>query len=494
MRNGPRLPSSFWVAALAFWPLALAPAGGLQAQTEGKGRHEVVRITDPGFPSPAELSVAINPVDPMNVVVVSLAGGPPGGPGITNYAYASVDGGRSWTTVPHPNPQDRTQGDDAVTFDERGRVFHSYISFEGIRVERPPRAWNGIFVTRSDDGGFTWGAPVPVVDHINTVKPFEDKPWLVTDDVSGSPYRGHLYLAWTRFDVYGSTNPNDSTQILFSRSLDAGESFSVPIRISDSGGNAVDSDDTVEGAVPAVGPGGEVYVAWAGPLGIVFDRSMDGGWTFGEDRVIADNPGGWDLPLPGMPRHNGMPVTGVDVSSGPDRGSVYVNWIDERAGDPDVWLVASRDGGDTWSEPRRVNRDAMGNGRAQLFTWMAVDPVDGSVNIVFLDRGGTDGAAQTVTLARSVDGGRSFEIHGVDQEPFTCPDAVFYGDYLAVDAHGGMVVAGWPHCDEEGELALFAALFHFPSHDGTSAGRADAAEGGRSRDVMLPVGGRGGRP
>ncbi|MFO8175485.1 MAG: sialidase family protein [Longimicrobiales bacterium] len=423
--------------------------------------HTVVRVTEEGFRSPAELSVAVNPADPDNVVFVSLASGPPGGARTTNYAYVSRDGGLSWETVVQPNPQGRTQGDDAVTFDALGRAYRSYISFDGIRVARPARAWNGIFVSRSDDGGLTWQSPVPVVDHINTVEPFEDKPWLVTDNAPGSPHFGNLYVAWTRFDVYGSPDPADSTQILFSRSLDAGRSFSVPFRISDSGGDAVDSDDTVEGAVPAVGPGGEVYVAWAGPLGIVFDRSLDGGWTFGEDRVVSDNPGGWDIPVPGMARHNGMPVTAVDPSQGPDRGTVYVNWIDTRNGDPDVFVAASRDGGDSWSAPVRVNNDSPANGKAQLFTWMAVDPVDGSVNVVFLDRRNTEGTAQEVTLARSTDGGRTFRNLKVDQEPFSCSEAVFYGDYLAIAAHGGRVVAGWPHCLAEGSLALSAALFEF---------------------------------
>ena len=451
-------------------PCLLLLASGERARGQtaagSAGEHEVFRITELGFRSPAEVSVAINPTDPDNVVVVSLGGGPPGGPRTTNFAYASRDGGRSWTTILHPNPQGRTQGDDAVTFDARGRAFHSYISFEGIRIQRPARAWNGIFVTRSDDGGFTWNDPVTVVDHINTVKPFEDKPWLVTDNVQDSPHRGNVYVAWTRFDVYGSRNPNDSTQILFSRSVDGGESFSVPIRISDSGGNAVDSDDTVEGAVPAVGPGGEVYVAWAGPRGIVFDRSLDGGWTFGTDRVIADNPGGWDLPVPGLARHNGMPVTAVDLSSGAHRGTIYVNWIDERDGDMDVWVMASGDGGESWESPVRVEADPPGTSRPQLFTWLAVDPVDGSVNVVFLDRGRTEGTSQGVTLARSTDGGQSFSILPIRQEPFRCPETVFYGDYLGVAAHGGRVVAVWPHCLEGGELALSAALFRFGGKDG----------------------------
>ncbi len=448
------------IPLLALFGPALAVLAETSRGPEGpQASPTVVRVTEEGFRAPGELSVAINPVDPDNVVIVSLAAGPPGGPGITNYAYVSLDGGMSFTTVPQPNPDGRTQGDDAVTFDGRGRAYHSYISFDGIRVERPRKAWNGIFVTRSDDGGVTWAPPVPVVDHINTVKPFEDKPWLATDNVDGSPHFGNLYLAWTRFDVYGSADPADSTQILFSRSVDGGETFSVPIRISDSGGDAVDSDNTVEGAVPAVGPAGEVYVAWAGPRGIVMDRSVDGGWTFGEDQVIAENPGGWDLPVPGLTRHNGMPVTAVDVSPGPGRGTVYVNWIDTRNGDPDVFVMASRDGGESWEDPVRVNDDAVGNGKAQLFTWMAVDPLDGSVNLVFLDRRDTEGDAQGVTMARSTDGGRTFRNIAVDQPPFTCPETVFFGDYLAIDAYGGRVVTAWPHCLAGGDLVLSAAVF-----------------------------------
>ncbi len=439
-------------AGVSFLALTTARA------TEGQ-EQRVVRVTDQG--APAEMSVAINPTDPDNIVIVSLAAGPTGGPAVTNYAHVSRDGGRSWTTVPAPNPEGRIQGDDAVVFSGDGLAFHSYISFDGIRMHRPPRANTGIFVSRSPDGGRTWETPVAVVDHVNSVEPFEDKPWLVSDNGRDSPHRGNVYVAWTRFDVYGSSHPSDSTQVFLSRSTDGGRSFSVPLRVSDRGGDAVDSDDTVEGAVPAVGPQGDVYLVWAGPSGLVFDRSSDGGWTFGEDRVIGELPGGWDIPLPGMPRHNGMPVTGVDHSPGPHRGSLYVNWIDQRHGDPDVFVVASRDGGETWEPPVRVNDDPLGNGAAQLFTWMAVDPGDGSVNVVFLERRDASDIANRVVLARSVDGGRSFASFPVEQPPFSCPTGAFYGDYIGVAARDGRIVAAWPACPDGGQLALFALIAQF---------------------------------
>lgn len=94
---------------------------------------------------------------------------------------------------------------------------------------------------------------MPVVDHLNSTQPFEDKPWPGVDTVADSPHRGNLYVAWTRFDTYGSKDPADKSHIVFSRSRDGGQTFSVPIRVSDTPGDAQDSDDTVEGAVPAIG-------------------------------------------------------------------------------------------------------------------------------------------------------------------------------------------------------------------------------------------------
>jgi hypothetical protein len=441
------------VMAVAVLPLCVGCA-----TAQGPGPR-VVTITPDTLDRPAEVAVAIDPTDADRIVAVGLAEGPPGGARVTNYAFVTGDGGGSWATHAAPNPGARVQGDDAVAFDAGGTAYRSYISFEGIRVERPERAVNGIFVSRSTDGGAGWSEPVAVVDHINTVEPFEDKPWIAVDRVPGSPCVGTVYVAWTRFDVYGSDDPADSTAILFSRSTDGGRSFSVPHRISEKGGNAVDSDETVEGAVPAVGVDGTVYVAWAGPLGLVLDRSTDCGWSFGDDGVLDPMPGGWDIPAEGLGRHNGMPVTAVDHSDGDFRGTLYVNWIDTRNGDPDVFVMASRDGGESWTEPVRVNGDPVGNGADQLFTWMAVDPADGSVNVVFLDRSG--GAGTGVTVARSLDGGRTFQAHAVPVEPFELDADVFYGDYTGIDARGGRVVAVYPRPAGPGRLAVDAAVFDF---------------------------------
>src|SRR5207237_1851878 len=197
------------------------------------------------------------------------------------------------------------------------------------------------------------------------------KPVCCVHNAAQSKYKSNVYSAWARFDVYGSSDPDCHSQIYFSRSTDAGKTCSMPFRISDGAGDCRDSDNTVEGAVPAVGPNGEVYVAWAGPLGLVFKKSVDGGLTFSKDKVIGQMPGGWDFSVAGLDRANGMPVTGVDTSDGPNKGALYVNWIDARNGDPDVFVASSRDGGESWSAPVRVNNDPVKHGKAQFFTWLA---------------------------------------------------------------------------------------------------------------------------
>jgi hypothetical protein len=289
----------------------------------------------------------------------------------------------------------------------------------------------------------------------------EDKPYVVTDDAPDSPYKGNVYLAWTHFQVYGSHNPADSSQIYFSRSVDSGKTYSQPMRISTTGGDCIDSSNTVEGALTAVAPNGDVYVVWAGPKGLMFVKSTDAGQTFGPEKVIGFVYHGWDFDVPGIDRANGMPVTKVDLSNGPNKGTIYVNWVDDRFGDHDVFLKYSRDGGKSWSNPVRVNDDKINNGKEQFFTWMAVDPVDGAVNIVYYDRGNTDSTMTEVTLARSVDGGKTFKNYKIDQPAFDCNPKIFFGDYTGIDAYGGKVVPIYMYFKNINELGVNAAIFTF---------------------------------
>lgn len=439
---------------------ALVAAVGLGASAPSVATEvRVVPLTTPGAPNTAEVAVAIDPTNRDHIVVSTYQVNRPGATRVSNVLFVSRDGGRTWQEELAANPERRSsQGDDAVVFGADGTLLHSYISFDGLRVARPALARNGIFVRRRDAATGGWEAPVAVIDHRNTVAPFEDKPWPGVDRGAQSPRRGHVYVAWTRFDEYNTPRPDCRSEIHVSRSTDNGRSFSVPLRISDRVGTCLDDDDTVEGAVPAVGPDGELYVAWSGPAGLVVDRSDDGGVTFGDDRHVSQIPGGWDIDIPGLSRSNGMPVTVVDGTTGPRRGTVSIAWVDARHGDPDVFVASSSDRGQTWRTPVRINADAIGNGVAQFFVWLAQDASTGHLHVVYHERVSASGTETRVVMARSEDGGRTWVGVPVPLAPFRTVASVPFGDYNGIDASQGRVVAAFPHFLSETQVGISVAI------------------------------------
>jgi hypothetical protein len=118
--------------------------------------QKVIRVSDPTAINPAEVSIAINPKNPENIIAASFQAGRPPRPRAGSYNYVSLDGGTTWKTVPVENPKVLTQGDDAVYFSNDGTAYHTHLSFVGIRVARPPRAESGILIESSKDGGLTW--------------------------------------------------------------------------------------------------------------------------------------------------------------------------------------------------------------------------------------------------------------------------------------------------------------------------------------------------
>jgi hypothetical protein len=394
------------------------------------GQVHNVRVDKPGTIDPEEVTIAINPANPMNLAAGSNL----------DYYYYSTDGGSTWAQGRLTSTWG-VWGDPCVVYDSKGNLYYGHLSqgtgAGGYWLDR-------IVVQKSTDGGATWDSGVGV--GYNAPRRQQDKEWMAVD-LTNSPNRDYLYMAWTQFDAYGSSNPSDSSRILFSRSGDAGATWSKPKRISDRAGNCVDSDSTVEGAVPAVGPNGEVYLSWSGPLGIMFDRSSDGGVTWGVDIFATLQPGGWDFEIPGIDRANGMPITACDISNSSHRGTIYVCWSDQRngAGNTDIFLVRSTDGGTTWSPPVRVNDDT--GVAQQFFVWMTIDQSTGNLYFVFYDRRSTTGNATDVYCARSTDGGQTFTNFKVSESSFTPLQSVFFGDYTNIAASNGRVYPIWMRLD-----------------------------------------------
>jgi hypothetical protein len=441
------------VAPLLFVLCSLIPSSALSQWTN-------VRVSDPGSTDPEEVVVAINPTNPLN-----LAAG-----ANISYYYYSMDGGYTWTQG-NITSSYGVWGDPCVTFDALGNLYFAHLSW-------PDRdsldTWlDRIVVQKSTNGGMTWDNGVGV--GYNPPKD-QDKEW-ITADMTGSAYHDNLYMAWTEFDNLLFPEIGDSTRILFSYSTDHGATWAAPIRVSDVGGNCYDDDDTVEGAVPAVGPNGEVYLAWAGHNNIYFDKSLDGGVTWGTDIVIATQVAGWNISVPGIYRCNGFPITVCDVSHSPYRGDIYVVYSDQPAGpsDTDIFFVKSTDGGATWTAPQQIIQEV--GGHHQFFPWVAIDPVTGNLYVDFYDRRFVGGDTTEVFLAMSEDGGSSWSDFRVSETPFFPVANVFFGDYIGIAANNGKVYPMWTRMDNE-DLSVWVALVDIPT------GIDVAAPGGVSSSVL----------
>src|SRR4030095_6537232 len=224
-----------------------------------------IEIDDNGFPE--EPSIFINPKNTSNQVA---------GANI-DFVYRSDDGGLTWTKDNLQSPYG-VWGDPCIFADTGGNFYFLHLSnpISGSWIDR-------IVCQKSIDGGASWSSGT--YTGLNGSRA-QDKAWAVVD-----PNTNIIYVTWTQFDDYGSSNANDSSVILFSKSADGDLTCSPAIRISHWAGDCLDSDNTTEGAVPAVGPDGEIYVAWSNRDTIYFDKSLDGGdsWLNG-DIVIYDQP------------------------------------------------------------------------------------------------------------------------------------------------------------------------------------------------------------
>ena len=383
------------------------------------------------FSALSEPSICINKTDTTNFVAGS----------IYDNVHVTNDGGKTWTNS-HLKSRYGVFGDPCLASDKFGHIY--YLHLANPENNRKSKEFLSCIVfQKSTDKGKTWTDGV-AIGYDNTR--VQDKHW-----IGIHPVTGELAVTWTEFDAYQSSNPEDHSRILFSKSNDFGDTWSEPVKINQIDGDCMDSDDTVEGAVPVFDKKGNIYVAWAYHNKIHFDKSTDGGKNWlDKDIVVANQPEGWDINIPGVFRANGMPVLGIDNSNGPYQGTLYINWADQRNGtdDTDIFISKSTDGGQSWSNPKRVNTDKTKT--HQYLTWMAIDPVTGYIYIIYYDRSRYTDEKTDVTLSYSTDGGETFNSMTVSDKPFNPFKAAFIGDYNNIDAYNGIVTPVWTDLSPSG--------------------------------------------
>lgn len=391
---------------------------------------------------PEEVSIAINPKNPSQIVV---------GANI-NQLYLSNDTGRTWIYQKMVCDSFGVYGDPVLLWDSSNTFYYFHLAEPDTTIVKDGNWIDRIVVQSSSDFGKSFNYCIGIGKNKNKN---QDKEWAYYNQNNNT-----IYLTWTQFDKYGSKNPKDSSIILFSMSKDNGKTWSKPKRISHYAGDCKDSDETVEGATPYSGPNNEIYVAWASKNGLMFTYSLDDGQSFAlPEKKIDTLYGGWDISVKGLYRANGMPFLVCDNNPKSQyAGNIYICFADEKDKQKDIWLIKSTDGGKTWQKRIKVNDDT--THADQFMPNMTIDPVTGYLYILFYDRRHHSDTHTDVYLAVSTDGGNSFKNYKLNTESFNPTPFVFFGDYIGISVYNNIIRPVWMQLHKN-KLSIHTALLNY---------------------------------
>jgi hypothetical protein len=311
----------------------------------------------PGQTGNEPTNAVVNPRNPAQVAVMRGC-----------QVRISNDYGQTWpiirnTTIASCN------GDASMAYDSQGRLFVSHLSSTPGELS----VFAGQITDTTTAGTLSY-TPIQV-SNSGDGNP-DDKQWLAADANPTSPYSDNLYLVWTQGPAIPCTSPVCSIQ--FSRSTNAGATWSAPQTISASGEGFVWPADV------AVAQNGDVFVA--------YHTATCGPATDGTIPLIRDGSGGANLAAGTIPQKNNAFAAGEATTS----CNVQDGSGDEIPG-AQFWLQGT-------NQP-----------------WILPDPTDASnVYVVANDdpnnaHGNGDDA--DVVIARSTDFGVNFSVERVDHGP-----------------------------------------------------------------------------
>jgi hypothetical protein len=353
-----------------------------------------------------EPHVAIDPRDPSHLIAAWQQNRWSDGSSQGIVSAASFDAGANWTLASAPlsrctggnagNGADYVRATDPwVAISPDGTAYQMALASTGGTFA--PGSRNAMLVSRSTDGGRTWGRATALISDGSGF--FNDKNTLTADPGDAR----YAYATWDRLVAGDGGGPT-----YFARTTDGGLTWEPARNIFDPGRTS----QTI---------GNVIAILADGTLVLLFNRLDTSGTTITASLNVlrsADKGATWSAPVR-ISDFTALgardPETGAAIRDGniiPQiaagrAGDVFVTWQDARAsgGQRDgILLSRSRDGGATWSAPVRVNAEPA----VQAFTPGITVRTDGTIGISYYDlRSNTADAATLPTdywLARSADG------------------------------------------------------------------------------------------
>jgi len=410
--------------------------------------------------NPSETTIAMPPGDPSHFLVGANTFS--GKNQYTGFYYSS-NYGQTWNGSDALETYKTT--DPTVAFSSNGNC---YYCFKSGKVTYVIKSANGY--------GTSWESNYNVVSNI-----FSDKPTMIIDNMTNSPNKNNIYVA------FADISDTSSYKILLSNAAsNSGDpSFSNSVVVSG-------SFDSFSPSI-AASPEGNLYAVWSignilssgddfQTTGIGFNKIIvsSGNLSVGTSVQItsANQIGTWNSTISTYVlkknNNNGIRVNSFpSIAVDPNNGAIYVTWADNRNGDPDILLIKSTDQGTTWlgqngvridqgGQPVRVNNDAVGNGKDQWFPVVNVDP-NSNVNIAFYDsRDDPSNLNTNLYIARSTDGGLSFSNYLASNASFVPTEISlvgggYMGDYISMVSTSTDAYPCWMSKDASGNYQIYIA-------------------------------------
>ena len=201
------------------------------------------------------------------------------------YFGRSTDGGKSFSETLRVSDKSSAVTSHPSITTKNGKVFIVWVG--------GPNLGANIHFAMSTNGGISFDPNVNITDSGGMITS--------VDRCVGVDSSGNIYVVWSIEDIY------------VSKSIDGGLSFLPEVKVNDNG-NAGNPSIAVDN-------NSNVYIAWQefrnDRLDVYFDKSSDGGESFGTDIKVND---AW-----GVITYESRPTIGVDRN-----GEVYVVWQDNR--------------------------------------------------------------------------------------------------------------------------------------------------------------------
>jgi len=433
----------------------------------------------PGNVGNAEVEpwVVVNPLNPSNVVAAwqqDRWGDPYEGGAHGLLAWSSSDGGTTGASSSAPfttcsggtaanNGNYDRASDVWLSYGPDGAVYQSALVFDEFTSR------NGIAVSKSTDGGTTWGNPV-MIDRQN------QKSFIHGDDkesITADPYRpGYVYAVWDRYSnqnpIYTDGHGQNANKgpAYFSRSTNGGSTWSVatPIYAKNNGTLAnqivvLPNGTLLDYFTEYIAKNVKGGVAWSTRLSELRSTDQGAHWSLHPIVVSAMTALGAFDPNTFAYIRGGDGL--FDVAVDPGSGGLYAVWQDRRFNGIDqVAFSKSTNGGFTWSTPVEVNRTPPNADPydEQAFTPSVDVSSNGTVAVTYYDFRNNTGGPGTPTdywAVTSSDGGTTWgsetRLTATSFNAQMAPEAngVMIGDYEGLTHSGSTFIAAFEVANDD---------------------------------------------